>query len=72
MCANFQLKRTTLTSVAQICQKMDLWLEIQKTNAGLRISIVKMRANFQEKWATLTFWAQICPKMDFGAKILKI
>ena len=40
--ANFQAKQTALTFSAKICPKMDLGLEIQKTNVGIRISIVKM------------------------------
>ena len=42
MCANFQSKLTTLNFLAQICQKMDLGLEIQKTNVGIRISIFEI------------------------------
>ena len=60
--------------LAQSCPKMDLELEIQKTNVEIKISIVKMplRANFQGKRTTLTFSAQICPKMDFEVEISKI
>ena len=65
MCTNFQAKQTTLTFLAQICPKMDLGSEIQKTNVGIRISIVKMlcvpifrkngqlwlfRPKFAQKW----------------------
>ena len=39
MCANFQLKWTTLTFLAQICPKRKLGFEIHKTNVGIRISI---------------------------------
>ena len=42
MCSNFQTKQTTLTFLAQICPKMDLGSEFQKTNVGIRISIVKV------------------------------
>ena len=42
MCANFQAKQTNLTFLAQICPKMDFWLEIHKTNAGIRISIIEI------------------------------
>ena len=41
MCANFHAKQITLTFLAQICQKMHFCLEIQKTSAGIRISILK-------------------------------
>ena len=40
-CAKFQAKQTALTFSVQICPEMDLGLAIQKTNAGIRISIVK-------------------------------
>ena len=42
LCTNFQLKRTTLTFLAQICRKRKLGFEIQKTNVGIRISIFKI------------------------------
>ena len=41
MHASFQTKQTTLTFLAQICRKIDIGLEIQKTNVGIRISILK-------------------------------
>ena len=42
MCVNFQLKQTTLTFLAQICPKRKLGFEIQKTNIGIRISILEI------------------------------
>ena len=42
MCANFQGKHTTLTFLAQICPRGNLELEIQKTNVGIRISILEI------------------------------
>ena len=42
MRANFPAKQTALTFSAQICPKMDLGLEIQITNVGIRISILEM------------------------------
>ena len=42
MCVNVQLKRTTLTFLAQICPKRKLGFEIQKTNVGIRISIFEI------------------------------
>ena len=42
MCANFQLKRTILTFLAQICPKRKLAFWIQKTNVGRRISILEI------------------------------
>ena len=42
MHANFQTKQTALTFLAQTCPKMDLGFEIQKTNIGIRISILEV------------------------------
>ena len=42
MCANFHLKQTTLTFLAQICPKRKLGFEIQETNVGIRISILEI------------------------------
>ena len=42
MCASFRAKRTALIFAAQIFQKTDLGLEIQKTNVGKRISIFEI------------------------------
>ena len=65
MCANFQWKWTTLNFSTQICPKIDLGLETEKANVGIRISIVEMlcvpifrqnghfwlfRSKFAQKW----------------------
>ena len=53
---------------------MDLALEIQKTNVGIRISILQidiMGVNFESKQTTLNFLVQIWPKMDLGLVIEK-
>ena len=42
VCANFQAKETALIFSAQICAKMDLRLEIQKTNVGVRTRILNV------------------------------
>ena len=42
MCANIQAKQTTLTFLTEICPKMVFWLEMQKTNAEIRMSILKI------------------------------
>ena len=66
------VKQTTLTFFAQICPKIDLGFEIQKTNVGIKISILEIPcADFQAKWTTLTFLAHICPKIDLGLEIQK-
>ena len=60
-----------LSFSAQICLKMDLWLENEKINVGIRISIltIPLCDHFPAKQTTLTFLAQICPKIDFGVGI---
>ena len=70
MCANFQVNQTMLIFLAQICPKRKLEFEIQKTNVGIRISMLEIPSVpiFKTKFS-LTFWAQICPKMDFRVKI---
>ena len=42
VCANFQVKQIALTFSDQICPRMDLGLEIQKTNVGIRIAILEI------------------------------
>ena len=70
--ATFQAKQTALTFSAKICPKMDLGLEIQKTNVGIRISIVKMACMpISRKNGQLTFLAQICPKRKLGFEVQK-
>ena len=44
--ANYQVKQTAMTFSAQICHKKDVGLEILKTNAGIRISILDMLCVF--------------------------
>ena len=85
ICANFQLKRTTLTFLAQTCPKMKLGFEIQKTNVGIRISILEIpcapifRQNgqlwiFQPRFAQKINWGSNIPKSKsgFGISILEI
>ena len=38
---NFRQNKQLLTFLVQMCPKMDVGLEIQETNVGIRISIVK-------------------------------
>ena len=42
MRANFQSKWTTLNFSAHILAKMDLGLEIEKSNVGIRISFIEI------------------------------
>ena len=42
MCANFQVNQTMLIFLAQICPKRKLEFEIQKTNVGIRISMLEI------------------------------
>ena len=59
---------------AQICPKVDLGLEIQKTDVGIKISILEILCAqvFWAKRTSFTFLAQTYPKIDFGIGILKI
>ena len=73
MCVNFQLKRTTLTFLAQICPKRKLGFEIQETNVGIRISILEipcipfLRQNGQ-LWV---FGSKFAHKWTLGLKFQK-
>ena len=61
-----------LIFLAHICPKIDLGLEIQKTNVeNNHHPRDTMCANFQAKQTTLTSLAQSLPKMDLGLEILK-
>ena len=74
MGANFQAKETTLTFWPKICPNMNVGLEIQKTNAGIRICILAIPhvpIFKQNEQTTLTFSPQISPKMDVGLEIQK-
>ena len=73
MCANFQLKRTTLTSVAQICPKRKLGFEIQKTNVGIRISILEIRCVpiFRQNGQLSIFGPKFVQKWILGSKFQK-
>ena len=42
LCANFQTKERTLTFSAQIYSKINLGLQIHKTNVEIRISILEI------------------------------
>ena len=70
MCNNYQLKQTTLIFFAQICPKRKLGFEIQKTNVGIRISILEISCVliFRQNGQLLSFWAQICPKIRFWGR----
>ena len=85
MCANFQSKWTTLNPSAKIYPKMDLGFEIQKTNVGIRISILEIpcvpifRQNgqlwlfepkFAQKWILGSEFQK--SKSGFGISILEI
>ena len=68
MCANFQLKRTTLTFLAQICPKIDLGLEIQKNNVGIIINIFEMSCVpiFRQNGQLWLFWPKFAQKWYLG------
>ena len=74
MCANFQAKQATLIFLAQFAQKMDLQLEIQETNVGIRISIFEIQyvQIFRQNGKLWFFMAQIFLKMNFRVGISKM
>ena len=53
---------------------MDLWLEIQKTNVGIRISILEILyiPIFRQNKQLSLFWSKFAQKLDLGLKIEKI
>ena len=73
MCVNFQLKRTTLTFLAQICPKRKLGFEIQKTNVGIRISILEIPCVpiFRQNRQLWVFGSKFAHKWTLGLKFQK-
>ena len=72
MCANFQLKQTTLTFLDQICPKRKLVFEIQKTNVGVTISIFKIPLyQFLDKTDMFDFFGPSFPKNRFCGENFK-
>ena len=71
MCTNFQLKRTTLTFLAQICPKRKWRFEIQKTNVGIRISMLEMPCvpYFRQNWQLLIFGPKFAQKWILGSDV---
>ena len=56
---NFQAKQIALTFSDQICPKMGLGLEIQKTNVGIRIIIIEILCQFSGKMNKFNFFSII-------------
>ena len=71
MSANFQAKRTTSTFSVQIYLKLDFWLEIQKTNAGIRISILEIPCvpSFRQKRQFCLFQSKFTQKWILGSEV---
>ena len=71
MC-QFSAELDNFEFLVQICPKMDLGFEIEKTNLGIRISNLDITCvPLSGKTKTLTFLTQICSKMDLGSEIQK-
>ena len=70
ICANFQKKQKTFTLLAQICPKMNLELEIQKTNVGIRITILEVHCvcQFLDKMDNFDFFSSNFPKNEFRVR----
>ena len=64
VCANFQAKQTGLTFSAQICPKMDLGLETEKSSVGIRINIAETLCVpiFSQSGQLWLFWPKSCQK----------
>ena len=73
MCANFQLQRTTLTFLVQICRKRKLGFEIQKTNVGTRISILEIPCVpiFRQNGHLWLFWLKFAQIWILGSEFKK-
>ena len=73
MCINFQLKRITLTFLAQICPKRKLGFEIQETNVGIRISILEILCApiFRQNKQLWIFGSKFAQKWNLGSKFQK-
>ena len=73
MYANFQLKQTALTFLAQICPKRKLGFEIQKTNIGIRISILEIPCVpiFRQNGQLWIFGSKFAQKWILGSKFQK-
>ena len=72
MCANFQLKRTTLTFLAQICPKRKVGFEIHKTNVGIRINTLRHQVyQFSDKMGNFEILGPNLPKNEFWGQNFK-
>ena len=71
LCAIFWGKRTTLNFLVQICPKVDLGMEIQKTNFGIKISIFETRCVpiLRQSEHFLLFRPKFAPKNYFVVRI---
>ena len=56
LCANFQVKQIAWTFSDQISPKIDLGLEIRKTNVGIRIIILEILCQFSGKRNNFDFF----------------
>ena len=73
MCAYFQGKRTTLTFLVLVCPKMELRLEIQKTNVGIKIKFFEMLCVpiFRQNERFLLFLPKFPQKWILGSELQK-
>ena len=64
MCANFESKWTTSNFSAEICPKKDLGLETEKSNVGIRITIVETLyvPIFSQTGQLWLFWPKFAQK----------
>ena len=74
MCANFQTKRNTLTFLTKICPKMNFRVEIQKTNVGIKISILEILyvPTFRQNGQLWLFGLKFAQKWILGSDFQRI
>ena len=73
MCANSWKKQTTLTFLAQIFPKMNLGLEIQRTNVKIRINILELPCVpiFRQDEQLWRFGSKFAQKWTSGSEFQK-
>ena len=72
MSANFWAKPTTLTFLAQISPKVDLGLEIQKTNIGIKLASLRYHdCQFSGKTNNFDFFDPNLPKNGLWGQNIK-
>ena len=74
LCANFRAKQATLSFLTQFCPEMALGLDIQKTNFGIKISILEITCVpiLRQRRQLLLFRPKFAQKLILGTRVSKI